>query len=151
MKLMLAPHATISHFLTYGGPKFIKMIQKNNILPGIIFYECMAGGKIKRLDSLSPRGEDNQGGVQDIPGQLARWAASQLWLARPPGGQVVQGDKINWDTGIRPIMCPCSARVLISHLNIREKQLGLKSTLFGMHIYLHFTQSLSNFQMYMCM
>ena len=47
------------------------------------------GGKINQLGYLTPRGEDIQGGGQDIPGQLA------------PGGQAVQGGKINCYTGIR--------------------------------------------------
>ena len=109
------------------------------------FYKCRVGGNIKRLDSLSHGGEDNQGGGARYP-----------WTACPPGGKPTMvglaprgtscpGGKINWDTGIRPIVCPCSAGVLVSHLNSREKQLGLKSTLFGMHIYLHITQSLFNF------
>ena len=49
-----------------------------------IFLLVFGGGQDKlRLDSLPPGGEDNQGGGQDIPRQLASC----------PGG------KINWDTG----------------------------------------------------
>ena len=32
MKPILTPQASISHFMTYGGPECIKMIQKNNIM-----------------------------------------------------------------------------------------------------------------------
>ena len=40
----------------------------------------MAGGKINRPGQLAPGGEDNQGGGQDIPGQLG-----------PQGGKLSRG------------------------------------------------------------
>ena len=47
----------------------------------------LAGGKINRPGQLAPGGEDNQGG-----GQVSRDSL-------PPGGQAVQGGKINCYTG----------------------------------------------------
>ena len=47
---------------------------------------------------LPPGGEGNQGGGQDIPGQVApRGQANHGWLA--PRGATCPGGKINWDTG----------------------------------------------------
>ena len=44
---------------------------------------------------MPPGGEDNQGGGQDIPGQLAPRGASQPRLAYPPGGKLSRGqDKL---------------------------------------------------------
>ena len=83
--------------MTDGGSEFIKMIQKNNKITCICFYLCWAGGKINRPGQLAPRGEDNQGGGQDIAGQLAPQGASQLRLACPRGVSC-PGGKINWDT-----------------------------------------------------
>ena len=53
------------------------------------------GGKINWPGQLAPRGEDNQGGGQDIRDIL------------PPGGQAVQGGKINCYTGVRQCVCVC--------------------------------------------
>ena len=53
---ILTPQAPISHFMTYGGTEFIKMIQKNNKITCTYFYLCWAGGKINRPGQLAPRG-----------------------------------------------------------------------------------------------
>ena len=55
MKLILAPQATISHFMTYGGPEFITMIQKNNIVTCIIFIS-VGRGQYKAAGQLVSRG-----------------------------------------------------------------------------------------------
>ena len=73
MKPILTLRAPISHFMTYGGPEFIKMIQKNNKMTCIIFFFTCVGQGATGLDSLLTRGEDNQGGGQDFPGQFAPW------------------------------------------------------------------------------
>ena len=51
------------------------------------FYLYWAEGKINQRGQLGPWGEDNQGGGQDIPKQLA------------PRGSSCPGGKINMDTG----------------------------------------------------
>ena len=58
--------------MTYGGSEFSKMIQKKNKM-SCIFLLVLGEGKINRPGQLAPRGQDNQGGGQDIPGQLALW------------------------------------------------------------------------------
>ena len=80
---------------------------------------------------MPPGGEDNQGGGQDIPGQLA------------PRGSSCPGGKINWDTGILPtlekydaanyrpvsltcICCKTLEHILVSNIN---KHLALDSIL----------------------
>ena len=65
--------------MTYGGPEFIKMIQKNIKITYLYFYNVGGGQDKPAWTACPPDGEDNQGGGQDIPGQLA------------PGGQAVQG------------------------------------------------------------
>ena len=44
MKPKLTPQPSISHFMTYGGPEFIKMIQKNNIMT-CVFLLVMGEGQ----------------------------------------------------------------------------------------------------------
>ena len=60
----------------------------------------LAGGKINRPGQLAPGGEDNQGG-----GKISRDIL-------PPGGQAVQGGKINCYTGIKVthqmFQCTCT-------------------------------------------
>ena len=51
--------------MTYGGPEFIKMIQKNNKITYIYFTCVGGGGKINQPGQLAPGDEDNQGGGQD--------------------------------------------------------------------------------------
>ena len=44
---ILTPQAPISHSMTFGGPEFIKMIQKNNKITYIYIFTCVGGGKDK--------------------------------------------------------------------------------------------------------
>ena len=46
MNPILSPQALISHFMTYGGPGFIKIIQKNNTLT-CISLPVLCGGQDK--------------------------------------------------------------------------------------------------------
>ena len=64
----------------------------------------LGGGQDKPAwTACPPGGEDNQGGGQDIPGQLAPRGARQPRLACPPGGNLSRGqDKL----GHRPICTP---------------------------------------------
>ena len=65
-----------------------------------IFLLVLGGGQDKPAwTACPPGGEDNQGGGQDIPGQLAPRGGKPTAVSLPPGGQAVQGGKINWDTG----------------------------------------------------
>ena len=73
---ILTSQAPFSHFMTYGGSKFIKMIQKNNKITGI-FFTCAGGGggqdkpawtacpppgvKITRVGGKLSRGQDELG------------------------------------------------------------------------------------------
>ena len=67
----------------------LQNVKKKNV------FLFLAGGKINRPGQLAPRGEDNQGGGQDIPGQLAPRGASQPRLACPPGVKLSRGqDKL---------------------------------------------------------
>ena len=40
IELILSPMASISHLMSYGGPDFIAMLQKNNKMTRILFYFC---------------------------------------------------------------------------------------------------------------
>ena len=63
--------------MTYGGPEFIKMIQKNNKITYIFFYLCWRGGG------------GGGGGGQDQP----------AWTACPPGVKITRvGGKISRDS-----------------------------------------------------
>ena len=80
--------------MTYGGPEFIKMIQKNNKKTYIYILLVLAGGgggwgqdKLA-WTACPPGGEDNQGGGKISPDSL------------PPRGQTVQGGKINCYTAL---------------------------------------------------
>ena len=66
--------------MTYGGPEFIKMIQKNNKIT-YIFLLVLAGGKINRPGQLDSK-------ITRVGGKISRDSL-------PPGGQAVQGGKIN--------------------------------------------------------
>ena len=61
-----------------------------------IFLLVLGGGQDKPAwTAYPPGGEDNQGGGQDIPGQLAPRGARQPRLACPPGGNLSRGqDKL---------------------------------------------------------
>ena len=60
----------------------------------------LGGGQDKPAwTACPPGGEDNQGGGQDIPGQLAPRGTSQPRLACPPGGKLSKGqDKLGHRT-----------------------------------------------------
>ena len=66
--------------MTYGGPEFIKMIQKNNKITYIYFYMCWGGGgggQDKPAWKACPPGvKITRVGGQDIPGQLAHTGLS---------------------------------------------------------------------------
>ena len=99
MKPILTPHASISHFMTYGGPEFIKMIPKNNKMTYFFFFLLVFGGiKMNLPGQLVPRGEDNQGGGKINQDSLLSGGKSiAVSLAL---GASCPGVKINWDTGI---------------------------------------------------
>ena len=82
--------------MTYGGSEFIKMIQTNNMY--ILLLVLGRGQDKPAWTACPPGGEDNQGGGQDIPGQLAPQGASC------PGGQ----DKLlhrNVSSWVEGLMC----------------------------------------------
>ena len=83
--------------MTYGGSEFIKMIQKNNKIIYIYIYLCWRGQDKPAWTACPPGGEGNQGGSQDIPGQLV------------PRGASCPGGKINWDTGVPVYLAPWTA------------------------------------------
>ena len=75
------------------------------------------------LDSLPPGGEDNQGGGQDIPGQLT------------PQGASCPGGKINWDTGhmfvdiiLYDFMASFSSSTLKSRIALQHSDTGVSRT-----------------------
>ena len=71
--------------MTYGGPEFIKMIQKNH---KYIFLLVLAGGQDKPAWTACPPGVK----IIRVGGKISRDSL-------PPGGQAVQGGKINCYTG----------------------------------------------------
>ena len=84
---ILTPQAPISHFKTCIGPEFIKMIQKNNKITYIYFYLCW-------------RGQDKPAWTACPPGvKITRVGGKIFRDSLPPGGQAVQGGKINCHTG----------------------------------------------------
>ena len=63
-----------------------------NVKKVVFLFLAGGGGQDKPAwTACPPGGEDNQGGGQDIPGQLAPRGASQPRLACPPGVKLSRG------------------------------------------------------------
>ena len=99
MKPILTPHASISHFMTYGGPEFIKMIPKNNKMTLLFFLLVFGGIKINLPGQLVPRGEDNQGGGGKINQDSLLSGGKPIAVSLALGASC-PGVEIKWDTAI---------------------------------------------------